>query len=48
MMGDNRHESQDSRLWGMVPETMIVGEASLIWMSWGKGIRWSRLFRRIK
>ena len=48
MMGDNRHESQDSRLWGMVPETMIVGEASLIWMSWGKGVRWSRLFRRIK
>jgi signal peptidase I len=48
MMGDNRHESQDSRLWGMVPETMIVGEASLIWMSWGKGVRWSRLFRKIK
>jgi len=48
MMGDNRHESQDSRFWGPVPETMIVGETSLIWMSWGKGIRWSRLFRRIK
>jgi signal peptidase I len=48
MMGDNRHESQDSRLWGMVPETMIVGEASIIWMSWGKGVRWSRLFRKIK
>jgi signal peptidase I len=48
MMGDNRHESQDSRLWGMVPETMVVGEASLIWMSWGKGVRWSRLFRKIR
>ncbi|HEY4108460.1 S26 family signal peptidase [Puia sp.] len=48
MMGDNRHESQDSRFWGVVPETMIVGEASLIWMSWGKGIRWNRLFSRIK
>ena len=48
MMGDNRHESQDSRFWGMVPETMIVGEASLIWMSWGKGVRWSRLFSKIK
>jgi signal peptidase I len=48
MMGDNRHGSQDSRLWGFVPETMVVGEASLIWMSWGKGVRWSRLFTRIK
>ena len=48
MMGDNRHGSQDSRLWGFVPETMVVGEASLIWMSWGKGVRWGRLFRKIK
>lgn len=48
MMGDNRHGSQDSRLWGFVPETMVVGEASLIWMSWGKGVRWNRLFRKIR
>ncbi len=48
MMGDNRHDSQDSRLWGFVPEDHIVGKASLIWMSWEKGIRWSRLFRKIK
>ncbi|GGB14409.1 signal peptidase I [Puia dinghuensis] len=48
MMGDNRHGSQDSRFWGFVPETMIVGEASLIWMSWGHGVRWSRLFRKIR
>lgn len=48
MMGDNRHGSQDSRYWGMVPEDHVVGEAWLIWMSWDKGIRWSRLFRRIK
>ncbi|HVM89268.1 MAG TPA: S26 family signal peptidase [Puia sp.] len=48
MMGDNRHGSQDSRYWGFVPEDHIVGEASLIWMSWDKGIRWSRLFNRIK
>jgi signal peptidase I len=47
MMGDNRHDSQDARLWGFVPEDHIVGKASLIWMSWDKGIRWSRLFKRI-
>jgi signal peptidase I len=48
MMGDNRHRSQDSRFWGFVPETHIVGKASLIWFSWDKGPRWSRLFRSIK
>lgn len=48
MMGDNRHGSQDSRFWGFVPETHVVGSASLIWMSWDKGPRWSRLFRSIK
>jgi signal peptidase I len=48
MMGDNRHGSQDSRYWGFVPEDHVVGEAWLIWMSWEKGIRWSRLFKRIR
>ncbi|RTL60395.1 MAG: signal peptidase I [Sphingobacteriales bacterium] len=48
MMGDNRHGSQDSRFWGFVPETHIVGSASLIWMSWDKGPRWNRLFQSIK
>jgi signal peptidase I len=48
MMGDNRHGSQDSRYWGFVPEDHVVGEAWLIWMSWSKGIRWGRLFKKIK
>ncbi len=48
MMGDNRHRSQDSRYWGFVPETNIVGKASLIWFSWNHGPRWSRLFKSIK
>jgi signal peptidase I len=47
MMGDNRHNSQDSRFWGFVPEDHIVGKAALIWMSWGNGVRWNRLFKTI-
>jgi signal peptidase I len=48
MMGDHRHASQDSRYWGFVPEDHIVGSASMIWMSFDNGIRWNRLFKRIK
>jgi signal peptidase I len=48
MMGDNRHNSQDSRFWGFVPEDHIVGRASLIWFSWKNGPRWKRLFKVIK
>lgn len=48
MMGDNRHGSQDSRFWGFVPEDRVVGKAWMIWFSWEKGPRWSRLFRIVK
>jgi signal peptidase I len=48
MMGDNRHQSLDSRYWGFVPEDHIVGEAWMIWLSWKNGVRWSRLFKKIK
>ncbi|PZP50300.1 MAG: signal peptidase I, partial [Pseudopedobacter saltans] len=48
MMGDNRHRSQDSRYWGMVPETNIVGKASLIWFSYDGKPRWNRIFKAIK
>jgi signal peptidase I len=53
MMGDNRHDSEDSRFWGFVPEDHIVGKALFIWMSFDDNasflnkIRWSRLFRGI-
>ena len=49
MMGDNRHNSADSRFWGFVPEDHIVGKASFIAFSSGEnGIRWNRLFKKIK
>jgi signal peptidase I len=48
MMGDNRHNSQDSRFWGFVPEDHIVGKAKLIWFSWEGGPRWKRLFNFVK
>jgi signal peptidase I len=48
MMGDNRHNSQDSRFWGFVPEDHVVGRAALIWFSWDHGPRWKRLFKSIK
>ena len=53
MMGDNRHNSLDSRYWGFVPEDHVVGKALFIWMSWDKNknginkIRWNRLFNAI-
>ena len=54
MMGDNRHNSADSRMWGFLPENHVVGKALFVWMSWdknGKGlnkIRWDRLFSSVK
>lgn len=48
MMGDNRHNSADSRYWGFVPEDHIVGKAVLVWLSLDKengGVRWDRMFR---
>lgn len=45
MMGDNRDNSLDSRYWGYVPESHVVGKAWFLWFSYGEdGIRWSRIF----
>ncbi len=52
MMGDNRYNSADSRVWGFVPEDHIVGKASIVWFSNSGieeiGIRWNRVFKFIK
>ena len=55
MMGDNRHNSADSRFWGFVPIDHIVGKAVFVWLSLDNNkslfngkIRWSKLFRTIK
>lgn len=53
MMGDNRHNSEDSRYWGFVPFDHVVGKPVFIWFSWdsdGKGlgkVRWDRLFTTV-
>lgn len=51
MMGDNRHNSADSRFWGFVPEDHIIGKPRLIWLSLDKdygGIRWNRFFKIVR
>jgi signal peptidase I len=56
MMGDNRHQSADSRYWGFVPEDHIVGKPVFTWFSKAgnpqyhdhSGIRWNRMFRTVK
>lgn len=53
MVGDNRHNSLDSRYWGFVPEDHIVGKAFFIWLSidpqgsFFSKVRWDRFFKMI-
>ncbi|MCL2413250.1 MAG: S26 family signal peptidase [Bacteroidales bacterium] len=55
MMGDNRHNSADSRNWGFVPEDHVVGRPLFTWLSldrdrgWFRGkVRWHRMFRAVR
>lgn len=53
MMGDNRHNSEDSRYWGYVPENHVVGKPVFIWLSldynkpFPNNIRWDRMFTTV-
>ena len=54
MMGDNRHDSEDSRFWGFVPEDHLLGKAVNVWFSLEpdksilEGLRKERIFSTIK
>ena len=54
MLGDNRHNSADSRIWGFVPEDHVVGKAVFVWLSIDRSqegfqrFRWNKMFKKIK
>ncbi len=49
MMGDNRHNSTDSRWWGVVPEELVIGKAEMVlWSGSFRHFRWGRMLKKIE
>ncbi len=48
MMGDNRDNSADSRVWGFVDHSEIVGQGLIIYFSWNTHVPWGQFFKKIR